>query len=168
MAATKALYNTKRTFGRAPQSKVANIVRNPGTFQRTNDAALYYQEQINEFSENLGKTLVSFGEENNVKSALLKVIEQLGVQIQEHEKHGQIGGGVVSFTLSVPLWVGKLLLAVLKAVAFAVTMFFGLVLAIASEGNASILPGIYNTFYGKNNKPKVENWNGGSTRKIRK
>ncbi len=165
MAAIAAHYKTKHEFGRAPQARVANLLEKPGEFKRTNNAAIYFEEQlqtqINNFSVDLGKTLQSFGSKETVKSALNNVIEQLGLQINEQEEGTQVGGGFVSLTLNVPLWVGKLVLAVLKVVVFAISLFFALVITIATDGNATALSSITNNFFG-NKKPqsnqKVQEW----------
>ncbi len=156
LAETSAYYNTKQKFGRAPQARVANILETPGTFKRTNNAAIHLQEQIHNFSVNLGKTLQSFGSKETVKSALNNVIGQLDSQMKEYEKGSQVGGGTVSLTLNIPIWVGKLIIAILKAVVFAIALLFALGITAMSNGDASVLTSLFTGFYGKDNNKKPE------------
>jgi hypothetical protein len=124
MAAAAARYNVRQKYGRNSQSKVANILKNPGTVQYTNQVAMNKQKlqaeyekkffKYVQFTEEVAKPLREFGPPQAVTSALTQVLKNLkeGIQKAESAPSGiQSGGGDVA--LIIPITVAKLLVAIL-------------------------------------------------------
>jgi hypothetical protein len=169
-ASQQAYWQVKKEFGRAPQSKTANILRTPGTFQRTNAAAIRQQELANKFTSDMGKELQQFGTKDKVKNALQDVINQLdrGLTATSGGANSANTNGV---TITIPKAVAKLLKGILKIILFSITILFTIALALAgANGNlgGTEAVGMFATAdaisFGNNNndrsKARVEEWNG--------
>ena len=175
-AQQRAYWQVKSEFGRAPQSRTANYLKNPGQVVKTNAAAIRMQVLTDKFAADMGKELKQFGTKDQVKGALQDVISQLETGIASAAGGGR--GGADGVTINIPKMVAKLLLGILKVILYSIGILFTIALAvIGSEGNlgptealgAFAMADAVTSASSENNnrKGKVQNW-GGNYNKTRR
>lgn len=168
-ASQQAYWQVKQEFGRAPQSRAANVLRKPGTFQRTNAAAIRQQELANKFTADMGKELKQFGTKDQVKSALQDVINQLDRGLTA-TSGGANTANTDGVTIKIPKMVAKLLMGILKVILFSITILFTIALALAgANGNLgaaetvgafAMANAVSSTTNNERPKGRVEEWDG--------
>ena len=165
MSPLKAYYLSKDKYGRAPQARVANYLKTPGVFKRTNEAALYMDGLINgtiDFTEKLGTELTKIGKETEVESALKSVRQQLESQIEGVQK----GGGDGNITITISIFVAKILLGIIKVILFSIALLFAIGLAVISEGSSNVgIPTSILSFDPFSKPTSVEEYKGGGRRR---
>jgi hypothetical protein len=165
----KAYYASKMKFGRAPQSRMANILRTPGDFKRTNEAAIYMDGLIEgsiDFTDQVRQELASASEGYTKKEnqdVTKKYLVELKNSLQEGLK--QTGGsqrGSGSITITINRYIVNFLIIILNLI----IAFFWLFIAIMGEG-ASNTGSPFIGFISNNSPKKIEEYKGGKTRRQR-
>ena len=181
MASAAAESNVRQKFGlRTRQSKLANVLKNPGTVEYTNQAAIYkqkleeeykmkYEKYIN-FTHALAKPLQAFGSEQQVKSALTDVATQLKEEIQKTKggASNNLEEEEETVNITLPRRVAILILGIIQVILYFLAFLLFILVSLSGESsnffvNASI------SSNEKNESKKVKEWEGGKkTRRKRR
>lgn len=129
--------NTRSKYGRLGQARVANILRTPGEFQKTNEVAVYQQgrtqKYIEKFTADLAKEMSAFGDKEEVKGALEGVINEIDTSLSANNAN--------TVMIKVPRVVAKLLKGILKVLLYSLGLIFTILMV--ALGNTNGISAIY-------------------------
>ncbi len=127
MAKASANAMTIQKFGRKEQSRVYNIFKEPGKVIKTNEAAVYRQDEEAKFyekykkhiklAEAIAEPVQLLGAPAEAKATLKDVIDQLGTKITAaKQEEGSQHGGSEFILFEIPILVAEFIWFILKIV----------------------------------------------------